>query len=373
MGFPIPPGHVTINPSGISTKRYGFKETFSCKAGMSFWANSPGPHWSDCIWSSLLCLGTPNAFPLRTAKLREPALQPTVGEIYIANEEDAEEICMFLHKYFCITSKCECSLSPEDLRAGLRSGWITIFTRGQDGLLSGTITSRPLGTCMFQFHSKGEFRRSKCPNTDYIDFFCVREDYKHSGIGSELLKWIDYYCVQCNRFVHFFKKEIQPLRSLPPLWQGQYIVRELQTGDSNPDVKKIHHRKLPAELQDAFSILFTHEPTKSLANTTIYKYDCRNFCLYVAITNAFHKGTTGGTVGEVLFYRLGPTDQPVSKKSIAAGIETILENSGYRYILMDQTIPHQEIRGWRVDAPYYIYCYNLNPRKFFTCRPEFLL
>ena len=62
-----------------------------------------------------------------------------------------------------------------------------------------------------------------------------------------------------------------------------------------------------------------------------------------------------------------------NKKNIAAAIEEVIETSGYHYILMDETIPHQEIRGWKQDSQYYIYCYNMNPRVFFTCRPEFLL
>ena len=61
----------------------------------------------------------------------------------------------------------------------------------------------------------------------------------------------------------------------------------------------------------------------------------------------------------------------VTSKNIAAGIEEILEHTPFTYILMNDTIPHQEIRGWKKDAPYYTYCYNVNPRHFGTVPVRF--
>jgi ribosomal protein S18 acetylase RimI-like enzyme len=335
---------------------------------MSFWAESPGPHWSDCFWSYFSCIGTPHAYPIRKLHLAKPQLK--FGEIVLASEDDAIEICIFLQNHFKITQKSRCILPPEKLKQGIQRGWIFLVFRNQDGILCGTIASRPLGTCFFQSKRKGEFVRSKCPNVGYIDFFCVHPDFQNSGIGSDLLRWIDYYTSNQNRFIHLFQKEMTPLSALPPLWKGTYIVREIAIPTTNPKITTVSTRSLPAQLQAPFSITFQHEQKAFLPDTEIFKYNCSPFTIYLAITDTFHKAQKGGRLGEVLFYRL---EGEATTKSIAAAIEEIIETSGYSYILMDDSIPHQSIRGWQLDAPYYIYCYNVNPRSFFSCHPDLLL
>jgi ribosomal protein S18 acetylase RimI-like enzyme len=337
---------------------------------MSFWAESPGPHWSDCFWSTFSCQGVPHAYPIRKLHLPKPKLQ--FGEIFVASEDDAIEICIFLQNHFKITKKSQCILSPEKLSQGLQQGWIFLILRNQDGLICGTIASRPLGTCHFQSRQKGEFLRSKCPNVGYIDFFCVHPDFQKSGVGSDLLRWIDYSTSNRNRFIHLFQKELSPLYALPPLWKGMYIVREIAVHGSNPKITPVSVRTLPAQLQSSFSMTFLPDHKAFLPDTQILRYNCKSFIIYVAITDTFHKADTGGTIGEVLFYRIEGEELP-RKTSIAAAIEEILESSGYNFILMDESIPHQSIRGWRQDSPYYMYCYNVNPRTFFSCRPELLL
>ena len=334
---------------------------------MSFWAQSPGPHWSDCFWSYLLCSGTPHAYPIRKLHLSKPSSQ-----VFLAGPEDTLELSLFLQKYFRITQKSQCILTEDTLNQGIQRGWIILFTRSETGLLSGTIASRPLGTCFFQFKRKGEFLRSKCPNVGYIDFFCVHPDFQKSGLGSILLRSIDSTTSKLNRFVHFFQKEITPLYALPPVWKGTYIVREVVFQTSNPKIVPVSLRVLPSQLHLDFSISFLPEHKSFLPDTKVLKYNCRTFTIFVAITDTFHRADTGGLIGEVLFYRIDAEELP-PKKSIAAAIEEVLETAGYRYILMDESIPHQPIRGWKQDSPYYMYCYNINPRVFYSCRPELLL
>ena len=336
---------------------------------MSFWAQSPGPHWSDCFWSYLLCSGIPHAYPIRKFHLPKPP--SGFGEVFFASQDDALELSLFLQTYFRITRQSQCVLTEENLIQGFKRGWIVLFTRCKNGLISGTIASRPLGTCQFQMKRKGEFARSKCPNTGYIDFFCVRPDFQKSGVGSTLLHHIDYYTSKINRFIHFFQKELSPLPSLPPLWKGMYIVREISFQTQNPKITRVSSRVLPPQFHLPFSITFTHEQRAFLSDTIIFKYNTGFFTIYVAITDTFHKARSGGLLGEVLFYRI--EGGVPSRKAIAAALEEVLETAGYNYILMDNSIPHQDIRGWKYDSPYYMYCYNVNPRAFFSCRPEFLL
>jgi hypothetical protein len=336
---------------------------------MSFWAQSPGPHWSDCVWSYLSCSGTPHAYPIRKLRLSKPTSQ--FGDVFLATQENVGEICLFLQEHFKITRKSQCILTEEKLIQGLQRGWVLLFTRCTAGTISGTIASRPLGTCSFQFKQKGEFLRSKCPNVGYIDFFCVRPDFQKNGLGSTLLHWIDYSTSKLNRYVHFFQKELTPLSALPPLWKGMYIVREVIVQASTPKITPVSLRVLPSQLKSSFSISFLPERA-FLPDTQILKYNCRTFTIYVAITDTFHKADTGGPIGEVLFYRVEGDEKP-TKKAVAAALEEVIETAGYNFILMDESIPHQTIRGWKQDSPYYIYSYNVNPRIFFSCRPELLL
>lgn len=336
---------------------------------MSFWAQSPGPHWSDCFWTYFSCTGTPHAYPIRKLSLDKP--KSNFGEIALASQEDALEISLFLQKHFKITQKSQCFLSQEKLVQGMERGWIVVFLRNQDGLICGTIASRPLGTCHFQIKRRGEFVRSKCPNVGYIDFFCVHPDFQKSGVGSDLLRWIDYYTSKQHRYIHVFQKEVTPLYALPPLWKGMYIVREVPFRTTNPKITPVSQRSLPPQLHFPFSMTFVHEQKAFLPDTHILKYNCNTFTIFVAITDTFHRAA-GGSIGEVLFYRIEGQEVP-TKKNIAAAIEEVIETSGYHYILMDESIPHQDIRGWQQDAHYYMYCYNVNPRIFFTCHPELLL
>ncbi len=336
---------------------------------MSFWAQSPGPHWSDCFWSYLSCTGTPHAYPIRKLQLGKP--KSKFGELHLASQEDALEICLFLQKYFKITQKSQCSLPQEKLIQEMERGWIFVLFRNQDGLICGTIASRPLGTCHFQMKRRGEFVRSKCPNVGYIDFFCVHPDFQKSGLGSDLLRWIDYYTSKQHRYIHLFQKEITPLYALPPLWKGTYIVREVPFRTTNPKILPVSIRSLPTQLHLPFSMTFLHDHKSFLPDTQILKYNCKTFTIFVAITDTFHR-SNGGSIGEILFYRIEGQELP-TKKGIAAAIEEVIETAGYQYMLMDESIPHQDIRGWQQDAQYYMYCYNVNPRVFFTCHPEILL
>lgn len=219
---------------------------------MSFWAESPGPNWSDCFWSYFSCTGTPHAYPIRKVQLTKPKTH--FGEVFLASEEDTLEISIFLQEHFRITQKSRCTLTHEKLTEGIQHGWILLFVRNQHGLICGTIASRPLGTCHFQSKRKGEFVRSKCPNVDYIDFFCVHPDFQKSGLGSTLLHWIDYYTSRVHRFIHLFQKEVTPLYALPPLWKGMYIVREIVHHTTNPKIVPVSTRSLPTQLHVPFAI-----------------------------------------------------------------------------------------------------------------------
>lgn len=330
---------------------------------MSFWATSPGPTWADCFWSYCSCAGYPIAQPIR----RHRRIKPTPSEFSyaVAKTADTSQIASFLQTHFKITQDATCNLPEERIIRGIQTDWIFVIAKDKDRII-GTIASRLLGNLQFQMILDSEQKQSTYPNADFIDFFCVDPEYRKSGIGSELLKHIDYYGNRYGRMIHFFQKEISPLYNMPPLWWGTYIFREvMKNGNFNPKVKiSLIHPKYQAskDLEISFSSGIPSVDTK------LFVYDCGNFKVSAAITNTYHM-YKNSWFGELLFYRVEPVG--VLDKNIAAAIEEIIEVSGYKHILMDESIPHLKQMNWTRDSPYYIYAYNLNPRRFFTVKPEF--
>ena len=326
---------------------------------MSFWSQSPGPHWSDSIW--LCSTGAAFPQPIRRQKLEKPS----VGKCFQADETQAETIAEFLHEHFQITEKSKCCLTAERIVEGINNGWTVVLKLDSLNSIIGTIISRPLGTCIFH---TGKGTTARGPPTAFIDFFCVHPDYRKSGVGSELLLWVDYYTNQKGIFIHFFQKELSPLFSLPPLWQGKYIVREVATTSKNSHIQRVSIKGFTHGFLPQFAI--TCVPTlKTNKDSQLFFYDCGNFKLYVATTNTYHQ-FGGSPIGEVLFYKV-ESNEVILEKNIAASIEEILDSSSYSYILMDKSIPHLKIYPWKDDAPYYYYCYNVNPRHFWKVRPYF--
>lgn len=335
---------------------------------MSFWNQCPGPTWSDCFWSLCSCGGLPIAQPIRREALPRPIAKTETADFLLADHSHTDEIVKFLEENFRITETSKCSLPVERLKQGLRSDWIFIFAKDKESKkIIATVASRLLGTLVFHVRDPSGPKTSTFSNADYIDFFCVHPDYRKGGVGSDLLKYIDYYSCQKGRPIHFFQKEISPLFVIPPLWAGTYIARETSyIGHSNQRIQYIPIPKIIPS-SDTFSITFRHNQLSQ--DSRYMRYDCGNFKLYVAITNTYHM-YKNSWMGEVLFYHV-ESNEPIEKSSIAAAMEEVIDSSSFKYILMDESIPHLKQMNWKKDAPYYIYAYNANPRNFFSVKPNF--
>jgi len=343
---------------------------------MSFWGQSPGPTWADFFWSMFICTGSVHAFPIDRIKLKVPtgAFCHTLRQ---ATERDSEKIAAFLQKHFKITERTVCTLSAERIRQGMSAGWVVIFSIGENGEILGCIVSRPLGECRFFERNGNKIRSSSVKNVGFIDFFCVVPSLQKSGLGTALLTYIRYRTSHLERYVHFFQKELTPLRTLPSIWSGRYIARSVDT-TTNSLVERIHaeHKEWPH--YDAIKLATANfaigtRPEKFSQDTQLFKYSGNSFSFYVSITDTFsvEKGTTH-RMGEVLSWWSIANEghRDASLDEYAQAMEIILNSSGYKILLMDSTFPHMK-NGWQIDAPYYYYIYNLNPRQFFSIRPWF--
>ena len=244
---------------------------------------------------------------------------------------------------------------------------------GETGEILGCCASRPLGDCRIFERNGRKMRSSSIRNTGFIDFFCVVPSLQKSGLGSTLLRYIRHFTSVHGRLIHFFQKELTPLRSLPPLWCGQYIVRYVMKPGQNQSVEEVKvadnwlQKTVIEEEHQPFTIAsFTNQIS---GDTKLFKYTAEKYDFYLAITDTFsvEKGTER-RMGEVLSY--WSVGAPTKEES-AFAIESILDCTGYKIILMDSTFLHEKAMGWKKDAAYYYYIYNLNPRRFFTVRPWF--
>jgi hypothetical protein len=247
---------------------------------------------------------------------------------------------------------------------------------GENGEVLGCIISRPLGECRFFERDGTKLRSSSVKNIGFIDFFSVLPSLQKSGLGSSLLNYVRHRTSQQGRFVHFFQKELTPLRTLPPIWSGRYIARSVDTIANHlvqpisTNYKEWAHYDAIKNNNVGFAI--GTRPEKMSHDTQLFKYMATGFTFYVAITDTFsvEKGTTR-RMGEVVsWWSVGTEHHESSSEENARAMEIILNSSGYQIILMDSTFPHMK-DGWQLDAPYYYYIYNLNPRRFFTLRPWF--
>jgi hypothetical protein len=335
---------------------------------MSFWEDCPGPHWSDWFWSVFSCSGLAFAQPIRRYPLDQPE-KTSECSFFMAKPTDSKEIVDFLSKNFTITENAECALPEERLTRGIQSDWIVVIAKDK-GVIVGTVISRALGSLSFQTVIQSQPKRSKFSSTDYIDFFCVAPDYRKTGVGSDLLKYIDYYSSERGRPIHFFQKELSPLYVIPPLWNGTYIYRETNQVGAVHQTTRIHI-STSQKKRDMFQDLkITFLNPKSSLDSRYFVYDCGNFKVHAAITNTYHL-YKNCPLGELLFYSVEETTEKIGEKAIASAIEDIIEFSGYRHILMDESVPHLKQMNWKRDASYFIYAYNVNPGKFFSVKPEF--
>lgn len=331
---------------------------------MSFWKQSPGPHWSDAIGALLSCPGTPLAQPIR----RDPGPEPisSVYTVLRATEKDAERIVDFLEAHFKVTEYTKCRLPVSRLVQAIKKDWFVLYVE-KNGKIIGTVACRPLGQLIFRLRKDKEIKISKYSSAGYIDFFCVHPDHQKGGLGSLLLQTIDWTASTHGRPIQFFQKEITPLLKLPPIWKGTYITREIIERNQNQKIRVSPFLKTSKQ-DGVFNICFhTQEPS---FDTKYYTLDSGDYSVSLAITNLYHS-FKGGSIGEVLFYTVDAQWKSVARKNLAAMIEEILSCSGYRYILMDETVPHLKQMPWKKDAPYYLYAYNVNPRHFFNVRPAF--
>jgi hypothetical protein len=296
---------------------------------MSFWKQSPGPHWSHFFESLVAIDGNP--YVLQKETPRAPSFPYD-----LVTDDHCEEVSLLLKTQYQTYPGSRVSLTAEQLQGFLKEGWIGVMIHGM-----GVVFSRPLGTLGFGNKIMRE-------EAGLVDFFCVVASQRKKGMGSHLLTALFYETSKAKRLVHLFQKEGFPLVGLPHLWTSVYCWRSVE-GIQNPRVRKIDSGHLPLGAP-CWNTIF------NIKNTDIYEYEGT----YVGITDTFHTSVpSGNPIGEVAWIS--------GKKSVTA-LETIVDACKYDVILMDSAIPHMEDQ-WKKDARFAYYIFNAQPMRFLDVQP----
>jgi GNAT superfamily N-acetyltransferase len=217
----------------------------------------------------------------------------------------------------------------------------------------GTLRSRPAGT----------FEENKIY---LIDLFCVRSDWRRTGVGSYLLSELSRQCA--NEGIHnfIFLKEGRPLNilGLHPIYSSYYVYRYVKnldvTTSAAQEIQKWHAYKLIhsyAMLRpDTFLIL--NQETKN-QNWFIYKTE--KAWILALIQNSYQSfPPTGSTPAETLGWCCGWIESPtVTEEFRSKAAEEITTAAArlYDWIWMDQVWVGNNSK-FAIDGQFHWYSYQ---------------
>ena len=340
---------------------------------MSFWSQSPGPTWWDCIESLNPC--APPAYGLcsNTLLLRaKTKALPKGCTLLPLTAKHAEKLAFFLKTQFSIYPRCRISLPKERIKQGfLLDQWIGVGLFSFEGTLLGCCLSKPLGSL--------KFAHELVQNGGIVDYFCVHSNYRSQGFATCLLEELVRLTALQGRLVHIFLKEGFPLLTLPPLYHSRYLVRRREPPGEAKEYFGSQGIALHSPIQS-----YTHAdflpltkfaanlPTQLSGDSELFGFNYRGHDVYLCMTDLHHRSVPDGeTIGELSWILPKTLEVPLSIQRLA--VETCVDCCKFDLVLMDSKIPHDTKRPWRNDATYSWYLFNYNPGEFFTTKPFWII
>ena len=337
---------------------------------MSFWKNTPGPTWWDCIESLNPCIQPIYGVCRSNLQKQVSSTLPKTLHRASLSAKHASLLETFLQKHFTIYSRCRISLSTQRIRQGfLQDGWIGVGVFTIEKTLIGCCISKPLGNMKFPHETLQE--------GGVVDYFCVHKDYRKQGIAESMLNELVRLTAEKERLVHIFLKEGFPLVSLPPLYTGQYIVRQkkklekeqeqkghfssMGIGTNIPIKEYLHTDFLP------LTKFAANLPSQLNGDSELFGFNYKGHDVFLCMTDLHHRTVPEGyIVGELSWMLPKTAEVPLSIQRLA--VETCVDASKFDIVLLDSTIPHDK-KAWRKDAAYSWYIFNYNPGSFFHVKP----
>ncbi len=340
---------------------------------MSFWKDSPGPTWWDCIETLNPCISAP--YGLSTSNLGEKprtiVLSKEFNSIQLSARY-ASELERFLKDHFTIYPRCRISLTKERIRQGfLQDNWIGVGIVTMDKQLIACCISKPLGQMKFPHETVSQ--------GGIVDYFCVHTNYRKQGFASFLLNELVFCTAQQDRLIHIFLKEGFPLWNIPPVYHSQYISRR-RTSDKtyaeyfgsqglalHQTIKHYSHAEyLP------LTKFVANLPSQLHGDSELFIFNYKGHVVFLCVTDLHHRTVPeGDTVGEIAWVLPQTIEVPLSIQRLA--VEACVDSSKFDIVLLDSKIPHKSKKGWQKDATYSWYLFNYNPGGFFSMKPFWIL
>ncbi len=336
---------------------------------MSFWQNTPGPTWWDCIESLNPCIQSPYGISDSNLINRPRYLSlPSGLHVVSLSSKHSVDIEQFLKEQFTIYSRCRISLSKERIRQGFEfDGWIAVGLYTVDKVLIACCFSKPLG--------RMKFVHETLTQGGVVDYFCVHQNYRRQGIAGFLLDELMFVTAKKDRLVHIFLKEGFPLWKLPPLYTSHYIARSREKPGEGKDYfgnQGISYHTYIASYSHAEYLPLTkfaaNLPYELNGDSELSVFNYKGLVVFLCMTNLHHRSVPEGkTLGELSWILPQTPEVPLSIQRLA--VETCVDCSKYDIVIMDTATPHDKKRLWRKDATFSWYIFNYNPGSFFNVKP----
>lgn len=317
---------------------------------MSFWKQSPGPHWSHTFGGFFTQSEPPHIF-------KESFEKPSFPYIVLGKEHCIDIYNLLTHHY-TMYPRSKVSLTQEQICDFFEKENCIAIGIYFNLSLVGVVFSRSLGFLMMGTKSIDN------QQIGLIDFFCVNEKQRKKGVGSKLLHAMAYECSQRGYVAHLFLKEGMPLTALPPMYSSQYVWRP---------------KKLPAPVNLSNFIRasvelprdcpFWNAPT-AVHHTKVYECFAFTPSIFVGVTDLFHKAEPGGQrMGEISWVWYNTKKGTYADEKLKRVVETVVDSfTDFDMLFMDSALPH-DTSIWMKDALFSYYCWNMHPGTFFKTRP----
>ena len=318
---------------------------------MSFWKQSPGPHWSHTL---------PTLFgnPAKPFIFQESFEKPSFSYV-VLSKEHAWEITNLLTNHYSMYPRSKVNLTKEQIIDFLEKEGCVAIGIFFNLTLVGVLISRPLGFLMMGTKSIDNQK------IGLIDFYCVHEKFRKKGIGSKLLNAMAYECSQRGYVAHLFLKEGLPLTTLPPLYSSNYVWRNRKVP---PPVNLSNFIRQSTELPR--DCPFWNAPS-AVFHTKVF--ECFAFVppVFVGVTDLFHTSKLDGkTMGEVAWIWYDSKKGEHKEEKLVRILETVVDSfSGFDMLFMDTALPHDSSQ-WITDALFSYYVWNFYPGTFFKTKPS---
>lgn len=333
---------------------------------MSFWDESPGPSWWDCIETLNPCRTPPSGICNTYMASRRLTQLPAGFRFVNFLPRHAKDLEKFLKEHFTIYPRCKIALTEARIHQGLLlDHWIGVGIYTLDKKLVASCISKPLGRLKLPHETLNQ--------SGVVDYFCVHSDYRKQGFAKAMLDELGVMTAKQGRLVHVFLKEGFPLFKLPPLYTSRYISRERGT----PGEAKEYFGSMGIGLHGPIQS-YTHAdylplrhfvanlPYELNGDSELYSFCYKGHSVFLCMTDLHHRTVPEGKrIGELAWMLPQTPEVPLSIQRLA--VETCVDCSSYEIVLMDKQIPHS--KGWQNDAGFSWYIFNYKPGGFFSVKP----